>query len=86
MKLHNLQLLSVESKDDGVIGDGWAETIQLAEKLDVCPALLATKELIARLVGGEMCAERAVSVAGHLQNKALLDHRLFTSSIVKVEA
>lgn len=78
--------MSIESKEDGIKGDCWTETVELAEKLDVCPALLATKELIARLVSGEMCGEKAVTMVSNLQNKALLDHRLFTSSIVKVEA
>ena len=60
--------------------------IQLAESLDACPALLATKELITKLLSGKVCGERAVSIADHLQSNALLDHRLFTASLVKVEA
>ena len=69
---------------DGLKGDCWSDTVHLAEKLEICPALLATKELITKLLSGEVCGERAVSIADHLQSSALLDHRLFTSSLVKV--
>lgn len=72
--------------DDGVKGDCWSDTVQLAEELEVCPALLATKEFIAKLLSGEVSGERALSIAGHLQSSSLLDHRLFTSSLVKVAA
>lgn len=71
---------------DGVKGDCWSDIIHVAEKLDVCPSLLATKELIAKLLSGDVCGERAVSIADHLQSNALLDHRLFTSSLLKVKA
>jgi hypothetical protein len=84
--------LSIESNEGGTAAaagikeDCWSDTVHLAEKLDVSPSLLATKELIAKLLCGEVCGEKAVSIADHLQSSALLDHRLFTSSLVKVAA
>lgn len=81
---HNLQLMSCDTA--GVRGECWKDIIQLAsESLDVSPALLATQKLVS-----EILKERegngfdAVRTADYLQSQALLDHRLFISSLLKV--
>ena len=76
--------MSEDGLDLGDHGECWRDTIQLCEKLDVSPALLATQILVGKIVEGEENGLFAVRMADYLQSQGLFEHRLFVSSILKV--
>ena len=77
--------MSEDGLDLEVRGEYWRDAIQLAERLDISPSLLATQTLVGKIVGGEGNGIFAVQTADFLQSQGLLEHRLFTSLILKVK-
>ena len=72
--------------DDGEPGrTDWKDLIQLAETIDVSPSLLATQQLVGKIVAGEVSGKFAVDTAKVLQRQGLLEPRLFVSAVLKVK-
>lgn len=61
----------------------WESIAELSAHLHLSPSLIATRELARRIAACEESS--AVDAAALLQKRGLLDHRLFLTSLLKVD-
>ena len=72
------------AEGDAVKESCWSDAIELGQKLGATADLLATHELVNKIVANKGDGEYAVKTAKWLQNQHLLDRRLFVSLLLKV--
>ena len=72
--------------EEGLLSEAesWKATLQLANKLDISAALLATQTLVGKILKREKDGVSVVEMTNELESRGLLEHHLFVSSLVKV--